>query len=200
MSGLNCIIHTSISQNWQAFVSYFSIKKFLPDSNVSIICDINESAIPVNYFCWTKRLKIKHSFRYSFPSNPIINRMDLALNESPTLLISSNVIMINKFETPNRFCLEREIVFINNKSYAENVLNNYVILGELKETDLISCHAMNEIDRSLVSIKKENGSCINTMINCPFSTAVQLNSKITANEQKVLNFWSDLALIYEAYN
>ena len=198
---MNCLIHIEVNDNWKSFATYFSIKKFFPNIPVNIVCDVKSEEIPAHYFFWIKRLQIPHLFRYDFRKDSIINKLDLALTMPfPLLMIDANIVALNNI-CNTHFAFENNVLIANNKNDVEKYLDNYVILDELQKTELVSCDAKSENERTFISITKGVGNWINTMVNCPFSkTNLFANGYLTQNERKILKFWSELAPVYEAYN
>lgn len=71
------LITTETGQDWQAFGTWYSIYKNLPDAKIAISIARNEET-PFQYFQWTKRINIPVIRHNMFDTeNPIASRLDV---------------------------------------------------------------------------------------------------------------------------
>ena len=100
---LTVIITTNTSENWKPFGCWFSVKKYLPDSEILLLIE-NQNTFDVE---WLYRLKINFKLFNTFdPNDEFSNKLELFWRQkikSPCLVL------------PSESFVTREICFIKNK-------------------------------------------------------------------------------------
>lgn len=209
-SGLSVLILAEPGQNWQAFATWYSFYKNLPEAHVAVVV-LRNGNTPFEFFQWAKRLKVPMVCRNPLSDDPVLNKLD-ALKHSglqgSVLIVSPLVAAIDSFDKKTVSVLNKEDeIFENHVWYLQNpnptALLDAVGLGEklISNKDDRLCVEAKETESlmSIVSYEKGCGRWINTAKGCPFSSAGGLTcSGMTANETRVNNLWRQMAALYNA--
>jgi hypothetical protein len=75
-NGLRLLIRCNYlsHHNWMSFISWFSIKKYLPDAEICVQCDRNKF-VNCSLFEWVKKLNV--DFSYSRLQSPLLGFIEI---------------------------------------------------------------------------------------------------------------------------
>lgn len=210
---LSILITTETGQDWQAFSTWYSIFKNLPEATIAVTCARNTET-PFQYFQWAKKINLPVLKHDKFdPENPISTKLSsirdaLSANivSTPLLIVDALVVFLDVLDQKllDDFNSYEEI-FDPNMWYLKNPnmsdMLNAVLLEdkfikpqenrlciEAKESQELSC---------VVSYKKGCGKWIDKLKGCPFSNANGLmTTEMTLNEIKVIDLWKKMCNLY----
>jgi hypothetical protein len=209
---LSVIIATKADQNWQAFATWYSLSKNLPDASVRIICARNNST-PFQYFQWAKRLSIPVTHYTPLdPANSTASRLEILrrLPDIRILVIDSTVMAIDTLDESLLQRMEKEdkifdsdAWFLKNYNLTE-LMDDYMLEGtgiNIEENVLCSDVKTAENPRALVSCRKGCGKWIDTLKGCPFSNVNGLTTtEMNASENRVFDLWRQMCYLYSVVN
>lgn len=212
-NGLSVLITTETGQDWQAFGTWYSIYKNLPDAKIAISIARNEET-PFQYFQWTKRINIPVIRHNMFDTeNPIASRLDvigkaisLKMIESPILAIKPLVMAIdvldqNLLEKLNSGSniFDNDVWFLKQPNISD-MMNAFLLEQipiETQEKSLCEEAKESQNVRSLVSYKKGCGKWIDKLKGCPFSNANGLMiADMTSCENRIIDLWKRMCTLY----
>lgn len=210
---LSVVIVTETGQDWQAFATWYSIFKNLPDANVSIV-SFRNGETPFHMFQWAKRLKIPlvHA-QPAFDEGPIVRLLEAAKIVEKRKWVGDRVLVIPHLTMSLKtldsklvgyFSYEKPIfasnaVFLKN-SDVDEILNDVLLDAKTLEINEF-CHEAKETETlsSIVSYQKGCGKWIHKLKGCPFSNAAGLvTSDMTVNEIRIIDLWKRMCQLYSA--
>lgn len=210
---LSVVIVTEIGKDWQAFASWYSIFKNLPDADVSIV-SFRNGETPFQMFQWTKRLKIPLAHaQTNFEEGPIVRLLEAAKvvekrkwTGSAVLVIPHLTMSLKTLDSKliESFNCEKSIfgsnaIFLKNYNVNE-ILNDVLLDAKTLEINEL-CHEAKETEKlsSIVSYQKGCGKWIHKLKGCPFSNAAGLvTSDMTVNEIRIIDLWKRMCQLYFA--
>lgn len=210
-ANLDIVILAEAKEDWQAFASWYSINHYLPDANITMICNRNYD-VQFQSFQWAKRLTVRHSYR-----NPEDDKILMVLNtlletkqkkywDKRVLLIKTPILFVDVLNDidlfKEKFILNDLACYFNGPLIdLEEIVNNYFLLNQLNNTNKMLYQEVKTCNKhcSIVSCFKGCGRWINTMKGCPFSGASgMLTENMTINEIKVNDLWRKMVHLYSA--
>lgn len=212
-NGLSVLITTETGQDWQAFGTWYSIYKNLPDAKIAISIARNEET-PFQYFQWTKRINIPVIRHNMFDTeNPIASRLDvigkaisLKMIESPILAIKPLVMAIDVLDqnlleklNSDSNIFDNDVWFLKQPNISD-MMNTFLLKQipiETQEKSLCEEAKESQNVRSLVSYKKGCGKWIDKLKGCPFSNANGLMiADMTSCENRIIDLWKRMCTLY----
>lgn len=212
-NGLSVLITTETGQDWQAFGTWYSIYKNLPDAKIAISIARNEET-PFQYFQWTKRINIPVIRHNMFDTeNPIASRLDvigkaisLKMVESPILAIKPLVMAIDVLDqnlleklNSDSNIFDNDVWFLKQPNISD-MMNTFLLKQipiETQEKSLCEEAKESQNVRSLVSYKKGCGKWIDKLKGCPFSNANGLMiADMTSCENRIIDLWKRMCTLY----
>ena len=205
---LSVIIVTEPGRDWEAFATWYSIFKNLPESEVSIV-SFRNGETPFQLFQWAKRLKISVTHATpSFSDNKTARllegaRVSKTRNENilviPHLTMSLSTLNSKILDCFNneKYVLGNNSVFLKN-SNVDQILNDLLLEEKTIEMNEI-CFEAKETESlsSIVSYQKGCGKWIHKLKGCPFSNAAGLVSyNMTVNEVRIIDLWKRMCQLY----
>jgi hypothetical protein len=215
---LDVLILTETGEDWQAFATWYSASKNIPQANLMLLCTRNQQ-VPFQYFQWAKRLNLKHRF------TDVTNREDPFLETlhkirfaeqlkwfiNPTLLvIRCPSMFVDVLDDQTLDVLNTSFDILENQHLLVSKIGTYQPLIDAKLlTGNYECEISHEcliheakdadITRSITSFSKGCGGWINTMKGCPFSSAGNwMTDDMTVNEIRAIDLWRKMATLYSA--
>lgn len=207
------LITTETGQDWQAFGTWYSIYKNLPDAKIAISIARNEET-PFQYFQWTKRINIPVIRHNMFDTeNPIASRLDvigkaisLKMVESPILAIKPLVMAIDVLDqnlleklNSDSNIFDNDVWFLKQPNISD-MMNTFLLKQipiETQEKSLCEEAKESQNVRSLVSYKKGCGKWIDKLKGCPFSNANGLMiADMTSCENRIIDLWKRMCTLY----
>lgn len=207
------LITTETGQDWQAFGTWYSIYKNLPDAKIAISIARNEET-PFQYFQWTKRINIPVIRHNMFDTeNPIASRLDvigkaisLKMIESPILAIKPLVMAIDVLDqnlleklNSDSNIFDNDVWFLKQPNISD-MMNTFLLKQipiETQEKSLCEEAKESQNVRSLVSYKKGCGKWIDKLKGCPFSNANGLMiADMTSCENRIIDLWKRMCTLY----
>lgn len=215
---LNIVIRTQTSEDWEAFATWYSIWKNLPDAKLMLLCTRNDK-VEFQYFQWAKRLKIP--ITYIDPTSKderleCLHQLQYAKqsfnNTNKTLMLSSYMMVLDTLDEETLRVFNREDydlllnpgVVLSSIGDLQSIIEDYHLLGEMKcriVEDTV-CRIVQENDPyCIVDYSKGCGKWIHTLKGCPFSNASGLVAdSMTANEIRIIELWRKMVSLYSAIN
>lgn len=208
---LSVLIITEPGYDWQAFASWYSVYKNIPDATIAIV-SLRNNETPFQLFQWAKRLKLSLFHMQSLFNDPIAKKLNAVKEAKKRNLITENVLVIshltmilepfdaNTLEILNKKTkLSSNCLYLQNENI-DNMLNDILLSNdtynleefcfEAKETECLS---------SIISYQKGCGKWIHTLKGCPFSNAAGLvNTNMTVNEIRIIDLWKRMCQLYSA--
>jgi hypothetical protein len=193
---LNIIIITEIGQDWQAFSTWYSIYKNIPDANVAITCLRNQTT-PVQCFQWCKRLNIPVSY----------TKLNDRLSLIPSDLLGETVLVLPSLTMVVDVLDKKVIDEVNSKETFFWSDGDILMFKGLNKDTICECPVPIELIKdakheslcSLVDCRKGCGKWIPTLRGCPLSNAEGLISEdMTMNENRVIALWKQMVALYSA--
>lgn len=213
---LSVLIATSPGRDWEAFATWYSFWKNLPDASVSLLV-VRNGSTPFMMYQWAKRLNVRIETMNGPPESddrPVhilsgAHKMVAKRQESTAVMIVDPLVVATDLldgKTLTRLnesftILDDHVWYMKNPDYRVMIDDWYLtgwrptraeesLVAEAKETREPAC---------LVSYKKGCGRWIDTAVGCPFSSAGGLVADdMTANEHRVIELWKKMVTLYSA--
>jgi len=212
-NNLSVLIATQTGRDWEAFATWYSVYKNLPNAKVAIVCARNAET-PFQYFQWAKKVNVP-ILRYNLfdENDPIASRMDAIgkaisqkIIEDTVLVIKDLIMAIDVFDeklleqlNSSSQIFDNDVWFLKQPNIPD-LMNSYLLDGntiEIKEKILCSEAKESEDIRSLVSYHKGCGKWIHTLKGCPFSNANGLMTiDMTSCENRIVELWKKMCTLY----
>lgn len=213
---LSVLITTETGQDWQAFATWYSIYKNLPNAKIAITCARN-SETPFHYFQWAKRINLP-VLRHDpiDPKDEIASRLDAIdkalagkIIQTPVLVVKPLIMIIDVLDSKllqdmnsQNQIFDKDVWFLK-KQNIQDTLNSYMLESnsmQIQENSLCAGEAMDLEDVApIVSYSKGCGKWIDTLKGCPFSNATGLmTGNMTANENRIFDLWKKMCSLYSA--
>lgn len=201
---LHVLIVTEIDQDWQAFATWYSVYKNIPNATVEIACVRNRNkTTPFQCFQWCKRLSVpifyttphldEYMTRLSLIPSSVLCKTVLIM---PSLTMFVDVLdqkLINEANSNESFFWSDKNIWIFKGLTRETICNDpspREIVKEAKETEDLW---------SLVDCQKGCGKWIPSLRGCPLSNAGGLISEeMTVNENRIIELWKRMVALYSA--
>jgi len=212
-NGLSVLITTETGQDWQAFGTWYSIYKNLPNAKVAISVARNEQT-PFQYFQWTKRINLPVLRHNVFDTeSPIASRLDAIgkaiahkMIEAPILVIKPLVMAVDVLDqklleqlNSDSNIFDNDVWFLKQPNIPD-MLNSFLLDEdpiEMQEKSLCEEAKDAQEVRSLVSYSKGCGKWIDTLKGCPFSNANGLmTADMTSCENRIVDLWKRMCTLY----
>lgn len=217
---LDIVINTKTGEDWQAFSTWYSINKNLPDSKVFIVCN-RTMEVEIRYFQWIKRLNLRHVFQNPVYHDVISNFLQMitvplsrGLVGENILLVDAKTIFLSPFDDQTldyfnrkdyKIALNQTAIFVNGVDLeaVNTMIDNIALEGDPGvpvDGTRFSYEAKDEEDlRSIVNYGKGCGRWIDSMKGCPFSNASRLlTDSMQPNELRVIEMWRKMVPLYNA--
>jgi hypothetical protein len=212
-NNLSVLITTQTGRDWEAFATWYSIYKNLPNAKIAIVCARNKET-PFQYFQWTKRINVP-MLRYSIfdENNPIASKLDAIgkavsqqFVEGPILIIKDLIMAIDvldnklleKLNSSDQI-FDNDVWFLKQPNIPD-LMNSHLLNGDviqIQENSLYSEAKESDEIRSLVSYQKGCGKWIHTLKGCPFSNANGLITiDMTSCENRIVDLWKKMCTLY----
>ena len=210
---LSVLIITETGQDWQAFSTWYSFYKNLPDAKVSIASARN-SETPFQYFQWTKKVNIPVIRHELFdPEIETTSRLDTVGKAISSKIVGESILVVkplimaidifdskllNKLNSESQI-FDKDVWYLKQPNIPDML--NCCLLNEttiqITENTLYSeCKQTEEI-RTIVSYRKGCGKWIDTLKGCPFSNAQGLmTEEMTASENRIVELWKKMCNLY----
>jgi len=210
---LSVLIVTEPGRDWEAYATWYSVFKNLPDARTAIV-SIRNGETPFHLFQWTKRLKVPLVHIQPICEKPEAARwLDAARHAIQRKLVGENVLVIPHLvmalevldaKLLNEFA-NSDVAFGHNAIFLKNPnvdqLLNDILLDDKKPELRNICPEAKETQTlsSMVSYRKGCGKWIHRLKGCPFSNAAGLvTSDMTVNEIRIIDLWKRMCQLYSA--
>lgn len=208
---LSVLIITEPGLDWQAFGTWYSFYKNLPDAKVHVNV-LRNGDMPFAYYQWAKRLKLPLVHHKPYSDNlTMVNWLD-AINKAnltSDILVVKPLVMATDIFEPEILdklnAVERWIdddVWFLKEPNIHGMINDFFLEDKkLENSEEKLCHEAKEINdpACLVSYQKGCGKWINTAKGCPFSNAGGLvTADMTVNEHRIIDLWKKMVPLYNA--
>lgn len=212
---LDIVILTETGQDWQAFATWYSIWKNLPEAKIQIVCRRNQQA-PFQYFQWVHRMKVSLAhIAADAPTEPLYLVHTLEEHKlrssNNILLVDCCTLCVDVFDNrtlsilndPSYDILQNQNTFFSHLNKHSDAWENHQLLGnsQCRYNDNVLVHEAKDSNSvfPLISIRKGCGRWIDTLKGCPLANASGLISEsMTANENRVIELWRKMATLYSA--
>lgn len=209
---LSVVVVTSNGQDWEAFCTWYSCFKNLPEAKTCLLVFRNELT-PFLYFQWAKRLGVPAVHTKLFdPDRPDASLMD-GLNKcyarigKQVLLLKPLTVVSEPFSPPllktlntQKTVFDENFWFLSDLDYAAQLDQFYLTDFAIKEEMLHSVQAKeSERPECIINYGKGVGRWIDRSRGCPFSNASGLAMQgMTANENRIIELWKSMCSLYQA--
>ena len=205
------VIRSGPARDWQAFCTWYSLQKAMPDIQSHIVIEQNPRKSLFGNYLWAKKLHIpqtidpleKNSPKLFLTMLSILFQKKVIHDQQPFFIVKDNVVCLKETNASN-LKISQDLCFACGTSSLEEIeqiTNDYFIdsntfdFGNIKEYGPVK-------DRrvfNFVNIDDGCGSWINTIKGCPFSAADRFASEdMTNNEKKVIDEWKKMTALYQA--
>jgi hypothetical protein len=213
--GLSVLIVTQSDKNWQAFATWYSVFKNLPDATTAI-CVQRNGDTPFAYYQWTKRLKIPTVHHTpSYETSESMNWLESIKIAVENKLVADQIIVMKPLTMATEALGQKtldimvgtdlwvnEDVWFMRKPDINSMIDKCFMQDEPpKRNQEMLCFEANETDdpEAIVSYKKGCGRWIDTSKGCPFSSAGGLvSTEMNANEHRIIDLWKKMVSLYHA--
>lgn len=201
---MDIVIITDPISNWQAFGTWYSVYKNLPNNEVIIVCLRNKQT-PFEYFQWTKRLKINFYSVNPFCDLEFINWLEIIskINSKELLVLRPLTMCLETLEQKPEFTILNKNLWYLKDFDAKKAIDDYYLQEkELIYTDLYCPEAKEEEGFvKFCSYHKGCGKWKNTSKGCPFSSAAgHASIGMTVNEKRIIDLWKKMVTLYNLTN
>lgn len=210
---LSVVVVTETGRDWQAFGTWYSMFKNLPEANVCIV-SFRNGKTPFQMFQWTKRLKVNLAHvQPDFDEGEVVRLLEAAKVAQQRKWVGDRLLVIPDLtmalktldsKLAGYFSYEKPL-FSNNGIFLENSdVNNLLndVLLDTKTLEMMDfCPEAKETETlsSIVSYRKGCGKWIHKLKGCPFSNAAGLvSSDMTVNEIRIIELWKRMCQLYSA--
>ena len=191
------------NENWKQFSAWVSVKKYLPEANVTIILQRCSGGIGIE---WIKKLKINYVTHNIFDSEDILsNRLEICYwaNIKKPLLVMPAESFINReidfiLDKMDTNLKSENVWYIQDLDYRK-ILEDYRFKGKepsLKKEPKLACDIKTDEISFISCYNKGVGSWINSMVECPFGKMDLLGNEITRNVMTGIELWREIADYY----
>lgn len=206
---LSVLIITEVGRDWETFATWYSIKKNLPESTISVAC-LRNSETPFQMYQWTKRLNIAVRYQNQFdPGDHEANWIDCleksCLNKE-VLVVAPLVMVISPPEPKDIEMLNNQNSIFGTNAWFLREPNPRKMFNEhffgkkpnVSSDFCIECTSSKQLSW-IVSCKKGCGKWIDNRKGCPFSNASGLaTNEMTINESRIIDLWRRMCSLYSA--
>ncbi len=209
-TNLNVLLLVKIGQDWQAFSTWYSLYKNLPNATCSLCYIQEKNNTPFQLFQWTKRLKIP-AFGIFDKKNDLLNLLTalIKLNKKQTLVLPAlsvslkplNDNLLSLFNNEN--FLKHDKVYFSDLSKDELItsLDDYLVKDVVNYREVKISEEAKEYEESypIITYYKGCGNWIYTKKGCPFACVEGLITDVmTINEQKLFQLWQKIVPLYNS--
>lgn len=209
-TNLNVLLLVNIGQDWQAFSTWYSLYKNLPNVNCSLCYIQEKNNTPFQLFQWTKRLKIP-AFGIFDKKDDLLNVLNalIKLNKKNVLVLPALSATLKPLNDDllllfnNETFLKHEKIYFSNLSQVELLqnLDDFMIKDMIPYQEVEISKEAKEYEETypIITYYKGCGNWIYTRKGCPFASVEGLITNVmTINEQKLFQLWQKLVPLYNS--
>lgn len=209
--GLTVVVMTTPEQDWQAFATWYSFHKNLPDARSLLVC-LRNGKTPFALYQWAKRLKVPVLYRNPVGDSEALGWLHALRDVEADALLAVRPLVVAArlldetfldYAAKQDFYFSPELWYLRKgRSHPDRWIERLCLTDlPLPEAAVAFCAEAKECPEpaGFVSYRKGCGRWIHTATGCPFSSAGGLvTAEMTANEHKVVGLWQRMVPLYDA--
>lgn len=202
---MDVLIITDPTSNWQTFGTWYSLFKNFPNNEITIVC-LRDKETPFEYYQWTKRLKINFFTLTPFCDIEFINWLDIVskMNVKELLVLRPLTMCLEDFvPKPETTIINENFWYLKDFDAKTAIEEYYLQEKELTYSSSVYCPEAKEEENfvQFCSYRKGCGKWKNTSKGCPFSSAAgHASIGMTVNENRIIELWKKMVLLYNSTN